>query len=100
MSGKVKSRKFSVIERPPGHRLIILLQVFLPRSTFERIYGQMIADSRAEFYEALKKRDYIEAEKIKRQLCFNMLSSVAAFVAGLPFHFLAKPLGKIFNKDE
>lgn len=100
LTGQNFSLKPPAIERPPGHRIIVLLQMVLPRSTFERVYGQMIADSRAEYFEALDQGDNVEANKIKRQLYFNIAVSVAAFLAGLPFHLLEKPLGKIFNKDE
>lgn len=87
------------IEKPPGHRLIMLLQSILPKSTFERIYGQMIADSRQEFYDALDKGDEAEAKKIKRQLNIDLLISVFSFIAGLPMHLLMKPF-KLFDKGE
>ncbi|MBB3948444.1 hypothetical protein GGQ73_004431 [Rhizobium skierniewicense] len=78
------------IERPPGHRAIGILQAVLPKSVFERVYGQMVADSRAEFYEALDKNDYLEAKKIKRHLNYSLILSALTYVVGLPFHLLSK----------
>lgn len=87
------------IERPPGHRLINVLQVVLPKSTFERVYGQMVADSREEYYEALQQGDCEEAKKIKWQLNYHLIISVLEYVASLPAHLLIKPF-KLFDKGE
>jgi hypothetical protein len=88
-----------IIERPPGHRLIVILQSVLPKSVFDRVYGQMVADSREEYYEALSQGDSAEAKKIKRQLNYHLVGSVFSFLAGLPAHLLMKPF-KLFDKGE
>lgn len=88
-----------IIERPPGHHLINLLQKVMPKSVFERVYGQMIADSREEFYEALSQGDPTEAKKIRRQLNLDLIMSVVSYIAGLPAHLLVKPF-KLFDKGE
>ncbi|SOC90095.1 hypothetical protein SAMN05216358_0119 [Rhizobium sp. AN5] len=88
-----------VIERPPGHRVIVILQTVLPKSVFERVYGQMVADSREEYYEALQQGDCEEAKKIKWQLNYHLIMSVVEYFASLPAHLLTKPL-KMFDKGE
>jgi len=87
------------IERPPGHHLIVLLQKVLPKSVYERVYGQMIADARLEYCEALADGDFEEAKKIKRHLNYSLVVSVAAFVVGLPYHLLVKSVS-LFDKGE
>lgn len=88
-----------VIERPPGHRVIVILQTVLPKSVFERVYGQMVADSREEYYEALQQGDCEEAKKIKRHLNYSLVVSVVSFVVGLPYHLLVKSVS-LFDKGE
>ncbi|NSZ61850.1 hypothetical protein G6L16_000700 [Agrobacterium tumefaciens] len=87
------------IERPPGHHLIVLLQRLLPKSVFERLYGQMIADARLEYCEALIDGDFEEAKKIKRHLNYSLIASVASFIMGLPYHLLVKS-SSLFDKGE
>ncbi len=87
------------IERPPGHHLMVLLRKVLPKSVFERTYGQMIADARLEYCEALADGDFEEAKKIKRHLNYSMVVSVASFVIGLPYHLVVKSVS-LFDKGE
>lgn len=41
------------ISQAPATRLVSILKVILPRRAFERIFSQIIADYREEFFEAL-----------------------------------------------
>lgn len=88
-----------LIERPPGHRAIVILQVFLPKSVYERVYGQMVADSREEYYDAYQRKDFREAAKIKRHLNYSLVMSAVAYIASLPLHLIPRCFNW-FDKSE
>lgn len=98
--GEVRARKTSVIEHPPGHHLIRVLQMFLPKSAYQRTFGQMVADAREEYYEALKDGDEAESKKIKRMLIWDMLMCIGTYIAELPAHLVTAPFRKLFDKGE
>ncbi|MDD1499662.1 hypothetical protein PVA19_14660 [Agrobacterium sp. CNPSo 3708] len=93
------TQKQNVIYRAPGYRAIGILQAVLPKSVFDRIYGQMVADARQEYFEAIAQGDLDEAKKIARYLNFSLISSVVEFLAGLPAHLLSLPF-KAFKKED
>lgn len=99
LSSPVEPKGEIKIERPPGHRATVFLRVFLPKSVFDRLYGQMIADSQQEYIEALADGDEAEAKKIKRYLNYNLVTSVVTYITGLPFHLVSKAF-KLFDKSE
>lgn len=94
-----KASAKTTIETPPGHRLIVLLQTFVPTSVYERVYGQIVADSREEYYVAVDNGDELEAKKIKRHLNYCLLMTAFAYLAGLPFHLLSRCYNWL-NKSE
>ncbi len=95
----VESQQQILAHRAPGHRAIGILQAVLPKSVFDRIYGQMVADAREEYYEAVAQGNMDEAKKIARYLNWSLISSVFAFFAGLPAHLLSLPF-KAFKKED
>ena len=52
--------------RAPGSRVNLILQFLLPRKTYERIFAQIVADMREEYFQALNEND---APLAKWRLC-------------------------------
>lgn len=87
------------LEHPPGHHLIGVLRAVLPKKVYDRVYGQMVADSWEEYYDAIAQGDHSEAKKIKRYLNYCLFMSVVEYLSGLPFHFVSKCVN-LFDKSE
>jgi hypothetical protein len=80
---------------PPLHWLVILTSFFCSKKTRERIVGQIVADARVEYFEALKGNERWKARWIVVRGYWSVATALGLRTC---FVFLGKVVGQIMQR--